>query len=162
MLKYLQYYEGGITAGYFTNPNLENIPYGSSLSSSSSSIFTQDVLSLLNTKGYDALNKDYYYTLVVARTQSFYCPNDLIRPLEYKVIPVEEKFNIYFDKVYDSNDNMDPADLDVFIDISLKIFEKYKIHWNQNNKKLLLITNESDANFSKYTHGGYECGDDSL
>ena len=76
MLKYLQYYEGWITAGYFTNPNLENIPYGSSLSSSS--IFTQDVLSLLNTKGYDALNKDYYYTLVVARTQSFYSPNDLI------------------------------------------------------------------------------------
>lgn len=86
---------------------------------------------MLNIKGYDILNKDYCYTLVVAGTQSFYNPNDLIRPLEYEVTPVDEKFDIYFDKVYDSNDNMDPADLDVFIDDSLKIFEKYKAHCNR-------------------------------
>ena len=160
LLKYLQYYGGGITAGYFTNPNLENIPYDSSLSPSS--IFTPEVLSLLNIKGYNTLNHDYDYTLVVPGTQSFYNPNNLTRPLEYEVTPVDEKVNIYFDKVYGSNDNMDPSDLDVFIDDSLKIFEKYKTHCNQNNKKLLLITNECDGNFGNYTHGGYECGDDGL
>ena len=38
---------------------------------------------------------------------------------------------------------------------------KYKTNCNPNNKKLLKLTNECDKTFkNKYTHGGYECGND--
>ena len=160
LLKYLQYYGGGITAGYFSNPNLENIPYDSSLSPSS--IFLSDLLLYLNVNGYKTLYNKYNYAFVVPGTQSFYTPDNLTRPLEYEVTPVDEKVNVYFDKVYNSYDRIYASDLTVFIEDSLKIFEKYKTYCNPNNKKLLLITSECDSKFKKHTHGGYECGDDGL
>ena len=160
LLKYLQYYGGGITAGYFSNPNLENIPYDSSLSPSS--IFSSDLLLYLNVNGYKTLYNKYNYAFVVPGTQSFYTPDNLTRPLEYEVTPVDEKVNVYFDKVYSSNDRIYASDLTVFIEDSLKIFEKYKTYCNPNNKKLLLITSECDSKFKKHTHGGHECGDDGL
>ena len=155
LLKYMQYYGGAIAAGYIYNPNLDNIPYDSSLSPSS--ILTPDVLSLLKNKGYDTLQK-YNYSFVVAGTQTFFNLNNFKRPLEYEVTPVDEKVDIFFDKVY--NYYFDASDLDVFINESLRIFEKYKTQCNPNNKKLLLITDECDGKFGEHAHGGYECGDD--
>ena len=158
LLKYLQYYGGAITAGYFCNPNFENIPFDSSLSPSA--IFTPDMLYYLEPKGYKTLSNDYDYELIIPAIQSFYNTKNFSRPLEYEVTPVDEKVNIFFDKVYEEKDTIDPSDFDVFIDNSLPIFEKYKTRCNPNNKKLLLITDECDANFEKHIHGGYECGDD--
>ena len=156
LLKYLQYYGGAITAGYFCNPNFENIPFDSSLSPSA--IFTPDLLLYFEPEGYETLYNDYNYELIIPGIQSFYNTKDFSRPLEYEVTPVDEKVNIFFDKVYDKTDIMDPSDFDTFIDNSLEIFEKYKTRCNPNNKKLLLITDKCDKNFEKHTHGGYECG----
>ena len=124
LLKYLQYYGGGITAGYFSNPNLENIPYDSSLSPSS--IFSSDLLLYLNVNGYKTLYNKYNYAFVVPGTQSFYTPDNLTRPLEYEVTPVDEKVNVYFDKVYSSNDRIYASDLTVFIEDSLNFLKNTK------------------------------------
>ena len=158
LLKYMQYYGGAITAGYICNPNLDNIPYDSSLSPSS--ILSPDLLKLLNHKGYETLNEKYNFDFVIAGTQTFYNLNNFKRPLEYEVTPVDEKVNIFFEKVYKDYEYFNPNDFDIFINESLRIFEKYKTQCNPNNKKLLLITNECDGKFGKHAHGGYECGDD--
>ena len=159
LLKYLQYYGGGITVGYFTNPNLDDIPFDSSLSPSS--IFTPDSLELLDPKGYKTLFEEYSYSLVMAGTQSFYKPKDYQCPLEFVVTPVDEKVKIYLNiTVKTSSDAMNPSLYDVFINDSLRIFEKYKTYCNPKNKRLLLISSECDEKFSSHVHGGYECGDD--
>jgi hypothetical protein len=160
LLKYMQYNGGAITAGYFCNPNLDNIPYDSSLSPSS--IFSEELLKLLDHKEYKTLNSTYNYSMVIAVTQMFYTLNDFKRPLEYEVTPVDEKVNIYFDKIYKEGVNLVPEEFDIFINDSLKIFEKYKTQCNPDNKKLLLITSECDGKFGEHAHGGYECGDDGL
>ena len=157
LLKYMQYYGGAITAGYIANPNLDNIPYDSSLSPSS--ILSPTILQELGNTGYNTLSNNYNYSFVIAGTQTFYNLNDFSKPLEYVVTPVDEKVNIFFDKVYDTY-SIEPNDFDVFINESLKIFEKYKTNCNPNNKKLLYITSECDGKFGKHAHGGYECGDD--
>jgi ATP-dependent Zn protease len=42
----------------------------------------------------------------------------------------------------------------------LKILDKYKNTCNSNNKKLIFIKSECDKSFgNKYTHGGYQCGE---
>ena len=160
LLKYLQYYGGAITAGYFTNPNLDKIPFDSSLSPSS--ILTSDALDLLKPKGYETLSNKYKYKFILPVTQTFYSPKDLSRPLEYEVTPVDEKVNIFINKKLSKNNILDSDNYDIFIDESLKIFEKYKTQCNPKNKKLLLITNECDGKLGEYTHGGYICGDDGL
>ena len=84
--------------------------------------------------------------------QTFYNPNNLSIPLEYEITPVDEITNI-FDIYSDEN-------YTIFINESLKIFEKYKTKCNPKNKKLILYTSECDGSFkNNYTHGGYECGD---
>ena len=159
LLKYLQYYGGGITVGYFTNPNLDDIPFDSSLSPSS--IFTHDSLAYLGPKGYDTLSDKYGYNLVMAGTQSFYTPKDYQCPLEFVVTPVDEKVKIYLNvTVKTSRDAMNASLYDAFINDSLRIFEHYKTYCNPKNKKLLLISSECDGQFSSHAHGGYECGDD--
>ena len=158
LLKFLQYYGGGITAGYFINPNLNNVPFDSSLSPSS--VFPPDYVKQLEPKGYNTLNNKYNYQMSFSVTQTFYSPTDLSRPLEYEVTPVDEKVNIYINKDFDKYNILDYENYDIFIDESLKILEKYKTQCNPNNKKLLLITDECDGEFKKHTHGGYICGDD--
>ena len=161
LLKYLQYYGGGITVGYFPNPNLNNTPYDSSLSPSS--IFTPDALEYLEPEGYETLSSEYHYSITMAGTQTFYTPNEYEKPLEYEVTPVDEIANIYPNiQIYKKESIMEASTFDIFINESLKIIEKYKTQCNPNNKKLLLITSECDASFSEHTHGGYECGSDGL
>ena len=71
------------------------------------------------------------------------------------VTPVDEIVDIY--------EKFDESVYDMFINESLKIFERYKIECNSKNKKLVLVSSECDGSFkNKYTHGGYECGDNGL
>ena len=158
LLKYIQYYGGAITAGYFTNPNLNDIPYDSSLSPSS--ILGPEALDLLQPKGYKTLSTQFKYKIILPVTHTFYSPKDLTRPLEYEVTPVDETVNIFINKQIDKNNILDIDNYDIFIDDSLKIFEKYKTQCNPNNKKLLLITNKCDGKLGEFTHGGYICGED--
>ena len=157
-LKYLQYYGGGITVGYFPNPNLKDVPYDSSLSPSS--ILTEDLLRLLIPDGYKALN-NLGYNFIITGSQTFYTPNDFTRPLEYEVTPVDEIVNIYLNDTKDISERFNKkSNYEIFIDESFKILEKYKTKCNKNNKKLVLVSDECDGKFgNEYTHGGYECGE---
>jgi hypothetical protein len=160
-LKFLQYYGGAITVGYYPNPNLENIPYDSGLSPSS--ILTQDSLGNLDASGLNKL-KNYNYSFVLTGSQTFYTPNDFTHPLEYEVTPVDEKVNIYIqdsDDAYDRINNKE--NYEAFIEHALGIIKKYKTQCNKDNKKLLLVTEECDGQFeNSYTHGGYVCGDNGV
>ena len=158
LLKYLQYHGGAITAGYFTNPNLDDVPFDSSLSPSS--VFSGDIVSSLGPEGYNTLNKNYGYSISLAGMHSFYTANDYKIPLEYVVTPVDERVNIYINRIFKSSyDMIDARNFDVFLDNALEIFEKYKKYCNPKNKKLLLVSSECDGSFGEHTHGGYECGD---
>ena len=149
-LKYLQYYGGAITTGYFYNPNLD-LPFDSSLSPSF--VFDYLRLQILSPEGYKPFYDYSHITLSLPGIQTFYTPDNLTIPLEYQVTPVDEKVNI-FEAFSDSN-------YDIFINESLIILNKYKTECNPDNKKLVLLTSKCDSSFkNKYTHGGYECRND--
>ena len=150
-IKYLQYYGGAITAGYFQNQNLKlnETPFNNGLSPSV--LFIHDILKYLEPTGYEELYNTNGITLQMPGIQTFYNMEDLEHPLEYDISPVDEIVDIYEPLI----------DYDLFINESLKIIEKYKTKCNPNNKRLIFITNECDGKFgNSYTHGGYECGND--
>ena len=150
LLKYLQYNGGGITVGYLGNPNKRNIPFDSSLSPSA---IIENLTLFEVSDEYRKLYKNYTFLSQMAFFQSFYHPSNFTIPLEYVITPVDEVEEFY---EYYSDDNYDK-----FINISKKIFNKYKNECNPKNKKLVLVNSECDKNFTNnYTHGGYECGDD--
>ena len=156
LVKYLQLYGGAITSAYFPNPILKEFPLDGG--SCASVLYQSDVVEYFEIEEYKNLqNKGYY--LKVPGIQLFYKPNDLKHPLEYEIIPVDEKSYIYAMVDY-SRDILFPEDYDKFINESYKIFEKYKTQCNPNNKKLVLVTNKCDGKFgNNYTHGGYKWGD---
>ena len=150
-LKYFQYYGGGITVGYFSNPNLENKLFDSGLSPSIT--ISNYVLNFLTPERFSPL-KDKF-NLVIPGVQMFYSPDNMSIPLEFEVAPVDEIVDIY--------EKFDDSYYDIFIQEAKKILEKYNSTngCNKNNKKIVLVTSECDGQFgNKYTHGGYECGDD--
>ena len=150
-LKYLQYYGGAITAGYFINPNISDIPFDSGLSPSIT--FDYIRLQLLSPQGYKPLFDTNKWGLTIPGVQTFYSPDNFSVPLEYDVTPVDEKIDIY-ELFSDSN-------YEIFINESLKILNNYKNECNPNNSKLFLIKSECDKSFgNSYTHGGYKCGKD--
>ena len=149
-LKYCQYYGGGIVAGFFGNPNEKNIPFDSG--QSSSSIFINETLFLQSPSSYKKLHDKYNITLRMPGNQYFFDNLNLNIPLEYIIMPVDERIEIY-EHFKDNNYNL-------FIKEAKHIFNKYKIKCNPNNKKLVFVTNKCDGKFEdKYTHGGYECAD---
>ena len=149
-IKYIQYYGGGIVVGFFGNLNVNNIPFDSG--QSSSSIFENETLYFQSSNAYKYLNDKYNITLVMPGNQNFFDDLNLNIPLEYLVTPVDERVEIY-QHFKDINYNL-------FINEALKIIKRYKMKCNSNNKKLILITKKCDGKFeNKYTHGGYECGD---
>ena len=159
MIKFLQFYGGAITAGYFPNPNLDNTPYDNG--QSASALFSYKILENFNIKEYNTLDKFNCY-LSVPGAQIFYTPNDLEHPLEYTVSPVDEIVDVYpiYENVYNI---IKEDDYNSLLNESLKIFEKYKTSCNPNNQKLLLLTSECDNKFgNNYTHGGYKCGENGL
>lgn len=164
LFKFLQYYGGCISVGYFPNPNLPKEYYDSSLSPSS--ILAQDALKFFQPDGFKTLSEKYNYEFVITGSQIFYSPDDFRRPLEYEVTPVDEIVNIYLNDL----DTLNPSSIfnnkenyEVFINESLRIFDKYKKNCNPKNKKLLLITDECKGKFgNEHMHGGYACSDDGV
>ena len=149
-LKFLQYYGGGITVGYFGHPGKKNIPFDSSLSPSPP--IQNETLYVLS-EDYRELWDNYKFNIQFALYQSFYNPNNMSIPLEYVITPVDESQPYY---EYYSDENYQD-----FIKIAKDIHEKYKTECNPKNKKLIKVSSECDKYFNNdYTHGGYECGDD--
>ena len=91
-LKYLQYYGGGITVGYFQHPNKKNIPFDSSLSPSS--VIQSSSLYQMR-EDLKELYKNYKFIMQFAFSQSFYHPKKIDKPLEYEITPVDEIVPIY-------------------------------------------------------------------
>ena len=148
LLKYLQYYGGGITVGYLGNPKDNSTPFDSS--QSPSGIYTNETIYKIS-DGYKQLYENYKLIMQLPVYQLFYDIDIMEKPLEYDVFPVDERVQYY--KYFDYENYND------FINISKTILKKYKTYCNPENKKLLLITNECDKEFeNNYTHGGYECG----
>lgn len=150
LIKYLKYNGGAIIVGYFGNPIKNDIPFD--CGQSSSSIFEEDLIYDLSPNGYKNL-KDIYNIKFISITgkQTFYDILNISVPLEYEVVPVDERVNIY--------ENFMDNSYDEFITEAKKIFHNYKLKCNKNNKKLILIS-EKCIFENEYTHGGYECGDD--
>ena len=149
-INYLQYYGGGITVGYFGNPNKKNSRFDSSLSSSI--IYSHNKLKDISYV-YKKLYDEYGFSMNIPLLLTFYDPNNLTIPIEYEITQVDEVVDIY------EYSNFSTISIE-FINEANKIFTKYKNKCNPNNKKLLLIHNKCDMHFNNtYTHGGYECGD---
>ena len=150
LIKSLQYYGGGIVAGYFGIPNKKDIPFDSAQSSSE---FISQERFLLKSGGYKELYEKYNISIEMPETSYFYGDFDFKNPLEYSVTPIDERVEIYQDFNYET--------YQIFVDEAKKILEKYKTECNPKNKKLVFVTYECDNKFeNNYTHGGYECGDD--
>ena len=150
LIKYLQYYGGGITVGYLGNPKEDKIPFDSS--QSPSGIYSNESLYKISDE-YKQLYKNYKIVMQLPAYQLFFEKNKMKKPLEYDVFPVDEREQYY--KYYENNNYND------FINISKKILKRYQTNCNQKNKRLVLLSSECDKKFdNKYTHGGYECGND--
>ena len=152
-MKYLQYYGGGISIGYFPHPYLDfenKDVFDSGLSPTV--MGTEVVVRDFDPKGYKHLYEKYNITFSsLPIIQFFYNKKKLNHPLEYDITPVDEILNIY---------NPDD-DYDLCINKSLEKINKYKTYCNPKNKKLVLISDKCDGQFgNKQTHGGYKCGDD--
>ena len=144
-IKYLQYYGGAITAGYFGNPKLYNTTFDSG--QSPSSIFYNDTLYFIS-NSYKILNEKYNITMNMPGNQYFFDDLNLNIPLEYLVTPVDERVDIFH--------NFKDAYYDLFINEALKIFNKYKTRCNPNNKKLVYYSDKCKFD-NEYTFGGYAC-----
>ena len=152
-LKYLQYYGGGITVGYFGNPKEDKIKFDSS--QSPSAILANDSLYNISDE-YKELNDKYNFVMQLSAVHSFTDKKKVNIPLEFEVFPVDERV-----KYYEFYNNEKDLNYYEFIKIAKTLLNKYKTNCNPNNKKLLKLTNECDKTFkNKYTHGGYECGND--
>ena len=90
LIKYLQYYGGGIVVGYFGNPKI-NTTFDSSLSPSP--IITIDQLILWN-QNFKELKRKYNINLRFAYFQSFTDPNNISIPLEFSISPIDEKMEL--------------------------------------------------------------------
>ena len=152
-LKFLQYSGGGITVGYFGNPQKrENVTFDSSLSPSA--IISTEKLNEYSPEFKD-LNDKYNVKMQFAYLQSFYdysSPSTF--PLEYEITPVDEKIPLY------ENFN-ESLNLDAFVNFGKNFIEKYKTKCNPKNKKLYLL--DEKCQFSdKHMHGGHLCGTDGI
>ena len=151
-LKYLQYYGGGITVGYFAHPDISKPFFDSGLSPSP--IFDHLRLQIFSPEGYKQFYQSSNIVFQVPGVQTFYNPNNMSVPLEYEFTPVDEIVDIY-----EVNINY-KYNYDIFVNKSLEIINKYKEECNPNNTKLVLVSKDCDGKFeNKYTHGGYQCGE---
>ena len=150
VIKYLQYYGGGITVGYLGNQNKKNIPFDSSLHTTA---FMDYPLYYYMYPDANILFENYSLFIQMPTQLSFYHPNNLSIPLEYTITPVDEISQIY--------EYFNEESYDKFVSSAKEIINKYKTECNPDNKKLLLIDENCDKSFkNNYTHGGYQCGSD--
>ena len=151
-MKSFQYYGAGIVAGYFGNPNKNNVPFDSA--QSCASLIEQKRFEVRSPRGYfKELVKRYNTIIDMPFVPFFYGDFDFYNPIEYSVMPVDERVEIF--------EYLKGSNYQLFVDEAKKIFNKYKSQCNPKNKKLVLVSNECDNKFGNpYTHGGYECDDD--
>ena len=150
-IKYLKDNGGGIIVQYLGNPKKEDEIFD--ISQSPSPVFTSNLLKIFSDDNYIKLLNDHKCELQMPGIQTFYNKNNNNTPFEYEVSTPDEKSGIYED--------FDGDRYQKFVDKAKEIFDKYKNQCNSNNKNLLKISEECDDKFNnKYTHGGYECGDD--
>ena len=150
-IKYMQYYGGGITVGYFGDPEKREKVFDSSLSPSA--IMDTDSLNKISPDGFRYLYLEYGVQMQIAGFQTFSNTENYGKPLEFQVTPVDEVINFY-DIFYEDY-------YDKFILEAKNIFQKYENECNPENKKLYLIVKECDKNFTdEHAHGGYICNDD--
>ena len=150
-IKYLKDNGGGIIVQYLGNPKKEDEIFD--ISQSPSPVFSSNLLKIFSEDNYNKLLNNHECELQMPGIQTFYNKNNSNIPLEYEVSTPDEKSGIYED--------FDGDRYQKFIDKAKEIFDKYKNECNSNNKNLLKISEECDDTFNnKYTHGGYECGDD--
>ena len=147
-IKFLQYYGGGIVAGYFGNPKLNDIPFDSG--QSSSSVFNNDILYFIS-NSFKILNEKYNISMDMPGNQNFFDDLNLSLPLEYLVTPVDERVNIFH--------HYKDVHYELFINEALKFLNKYKKRCNPNNKKLVFM-NEKYKKEKEISFGGYECDND--
>ena len=151
-MKSFQYYGAGIVAGYFGNPNKNEIPFDSA--QSCASLINQKKFEVRSARGYGKELVKRYSTLIDMPSVPFFFGDfDFYHPIEYSVSPVDERVEIF--------EYLKGSNYQVFIDEAKKIFEKFKTKCNPKNKKLVLVNSECDNKFgNSYTHGGFECGED--
>ena len=90
--KHLQHYGGGITVGYFGNPNEDNLPFDSSLSPTG--IATPEMLTGISQE-YRDLDQKYGLKMQFAFYQTFFEESEPNTPLEFDILPVDERFEFY-------------------------------------------------------------------
>ena len=150
-MKYFQFYGSGIVSGYFGNPKYYNIVPFDSSQSASVNLYSYE-LNEISPHGHWFL-ADYHINLNIPGYHYYFDDLNLSCPIEFSVTPVDEISDI-FD--YFTVDNYQ-----IFINKGKEILNKYKKFCNPKNKKLVFVTSECDNKFeNRYTHGGYECGDD--
>ena len=147
LIKYLQYYGGGIVVGYFGNPKI-NTTFDSSLSPSP--IIKIDQLILLN-QNFKELKRKYNINLRFAYFQSFTDPNNISIPLEFSVTPIDEKMELY--------ENFNESNYHIFVEKAKEIFAKYQKKCSKINKNLVAF-NSSCTFKDEKVHGGNPCGND--
>jgi len=146
LIKYLQYYGGGIVVGYFGNPKI-NTTFDSSLSPSP----IINIYQLQNwNQNFRELREKYKILLQFAYYQSFVEPNNISIPLEFKVTPVDERMELY--------ENFNESNYHVFVEKAKEIFAKYQKKCSKINKNLVLFNNSCIFK-EKNIHGGNPCGD---
>ena len=153
-IQYLQRIGGGIITSYLGNPNRNNTFFD--ISQSPSPVFTHNILKIFSPDNYNNLlnmneEDENSWTIQIPGIQSFYDIEDYNNSLEYEVIGPDISSNIYV--------NFDEEKYDRFIHRATEILNQYKNECNPNNKNLIKISEKCDNKFgNKYTHGGYECG----
>ena len=153
-IQYLQRIGGGIITSYLGNPNRKDKFFD--ISQSPSPVFSHNILKIFSPDNYNNLLKmneedENSWTIQIPGIQSFYDIEDYNNSLEYEIIGPDISSDIYV--------NFDEEIYDRFINRANEILEQFKNECNPNNKNLIKITEECDNKFgNKYTHGGYECG----
>ena len=147
LIKYLQYYGGGIVVGYFGNPKI-NTTFDSSLSPSA--IISMSQLAIWN-HNFKELMEKYKINLQFAYFQSFTEPSNISIPLEYVVTPVDERMTLY--------ENFNESNYHIFVEKAKEIFAKYQKKCSKINKNLVLFNSKCTFQ-EKNLNGGNPCGDD--
>lgn len=147
-IKETQLRGGAIIVGYGGNPNLKTFDASQSPST---------VINTFDKNNYNDLYgqniENLGFTLSYTVIESFNLYNNILYPLEFEINEIDERVELY--------NKYDDTYYTTFITEANKIFEKYKLKCNPKNKNLVLIS-EKCIFEEKYTHGGYECGENGI
>ena len=153
-IKSLYNFGGAILVGYSGDPETEKNNFDAS---QSPTITLSEYYLNYSIPSYQNLIKNGFNISQIAYIPTYknqYVEGKLDYPEEFQITPVDERIDIYdeyYDYLYQD-----------FIDKAKEIFKKYNEDniCNPDNKNLKMLSKDCDKFYNKYTHGGYECGDD--